>query len=177
VPNEKPKLVVDVEVAVVVEEGAAIEPGERPAEDDVIEVGSEAAAVDSEVTEVDAESEAEVKAELVGTGKVNAVLIEGTMVLAASVAEFVAEEAVAVPAAAQPVPDTVTVDTTVTVTMLFVPMTTVGITIPCVEEDVVAVIAALDVIIGIELGRMDDGVRLGDVATEAEADEEVKDKI
>jgi len=178
VPNEKPKLAVEVDVVEGGVEGEETATGldEIPGEDDVMEVESEPAAVDSEV---DAESDAEVRVEPVGTGEPNAVPTEGTMVLAASVADLAAEEAVAVPAAAQSVADTVTVDTTVTVTILFVPTTTVGITIPFVLEDVVAAVAPLDVITGMELERTDDGVRVttGDVVTGVEADEDVKDKI
>ena len=68
----------------------------------------------------------------------------------------------------------VTVDTTVTVTMLFAPIATVGVTIPFVgEEDIVVavVLAALDVVIGMELEEGDD------VVTEVESDEDVEDKI
>lgn len=159
--NPKPKLaVVGVVIGVEVATGLG-----RVAEDDMRELGVEVGAE----SEVDAESEVGVKGEPVGESKVNAVPKEGTRVLAASV------EA---PAAAQSVADTVTVDTTVTVTMPFVPITTVGDTMPLVEEeDGVAVVDALDVVIGRELEILDDGVGIasGDVAgVEADKDDEVK---
>lgn len=160
--NPKPKLAV-VEVVIGVEVATGL--GGRVAEDDVRELGVEVGAE----SEVDAESEVGVKGEPVGVSKVNAVPKEGTRVLAASV------EA---PAAAQSVADTVTVDTTVTVTMPFVPITTVGDTMPLVEEeDEVAVVGALDVIIGRELEILDDGVGVasGDVVgAEADKDDGVK---
>jgi len=152
---------VDVGVGVVDVEETATEPDEIAVRDDEMEV-------ESEVVE-------EVEAEPVGTDGENDVPMEGTMVLAASVPTR-AVAVVLAPAAAQSVADTVTVDTTVTVTILSVPMTTVGVTIPFVEEEVtVAAVAALDVLIGTELGGADDGVR--DVVTGVETDEGVEDKI
>lgn len=138
---------------------------ETAAEPDVMEAESE------DVMEVDVESELEVEAEPVGADGRNAVPIEGTIVLAPSVAA--AGEAAVVPVTAQSVADTVTVDTTVTVTMLSVPMTTVGVTIPFVaEEDVVAAVGALNVITGAELESVDDdGVRVASVrGVKVEAD-------
>ena len=156
-PNVKPKAVEDVlEAAVVVDaEETVAEPDGLPVGDDEMEV----------------ESEVEGKAEPVGIGMV-------PMVLATSIPT---EEVVAVPdeavAAAQFVADTVTVDTTVTVTMLFVPMTTVGVTIPFVaEEAAVAEVPALGVILEMELEATDVGLRVGtdDVATIVEVDEDDK---
>jgi hypothetical protein len=74
----------------------------------------------------------------------------------------------------------VTVDTRVTATTLSVPMATVGITIPFVGEEnvvVLVVLAAFDVVIGMELEvTIDDVV---DVVMEVESDEDVtvEDKI
>ena len=188
VPNVKPKAGEDVLVAAVLvdTEETMAEPDGVPVVDDEMEVGGE----------VDAESEVEGKAEPVGIGTVPIVLaasipeseVEGKadpvgigmvpMVLAGSIPTV---EVVAVPdaavAAAQSVADTVTVDTTVTVTMLSVPITTVGVTIPFVaEEGVVAEALALDVILGTELETTDVGLTVGldDVGTVVEADEDDK---
>jgi len=177
VPNVKPKAGVLVVAVVVDAEETVVETDGVPVEDDEMEVERETV-VDSEV---DAESEVEGKAEPEGTGMV-------PMVLAASIP---AEEVVAGPdavcevegkaepvgigmvpmvltvpdaavAAAQSVADTVTVDTTVTVTMLFAPTTTVGVTIPFVaEEDVVAEVTALEVVLEMELETTDVGLRVG----------------
>ena len=166
VPNVKPKAGVVGEVAADAEETEA-EPDGVPARDDEMEVGSKAA-VDSVV---DAESGVEGNSEPVGIGMV-------PMVLTTSVST---EEAVAVPdaavAAAQSVADAVTVDTTVTVTMLLVPMTTVGVAIPFVpEEDAVAMIPAFGVVFEMELETTDVELRVGSdaVATIVEEDEDVK---
>ena len=118
-----------------------------------------------ESVDVDVESEVVGKEESVGMGMV-------PMVLAASLFR---EEAVELPdaavVAAQSVADTVVVDTTVTVTMLFVPTTTVGVTIPFVSEEVVVVeeVSALDVVLEEEL---DVEVRVG--SEDVEVDEDVK---
>lgn len=169
VPNVKPKAVEGVLVAVVVLDGEETvgEPDGVPVRNDEMEVESEVA-VDSEV---DAESEVEGKAEPVGIGMV-------PMVLAASIPT---EGVVAVPdadvAVAQFVADTVTVDTTVTVTMLSLPMTTVGVTIPFVaEEDVVAKVPVLDMILEMELETTDVGLSVGsdEVATIVEVGEDDK---
>ena len=165
--NVKPKAVEGVLVAVV-----AVDAGETVAEPDgvLVLVGDDEMEVEGEAAvdgEVDAESEVEGKAEPVGIGMV-------PMVLAAST---LTEEVVAIPDvavdAAQSVADTVTVDTTVTVTMLFVPMTTVGVTIPfAAEEGVVAEVSALDVMLEVELETMDVGLGVGsdDVGTVVEDD-------
>ena len=167
VPNVKPKMAdALVAVGVVDAEETVEEPDGVPVGDDEMEVGSEVAAVDSGV---DAEGEVEGKSEPVGIGMV-------PIVLAASIPT---EDVLAVPdtavAAAQSVADTVTVDTTVTVTMLSVPMTTVGVTIPLVaEEDVVAEVPVPDVILEMELETTDVGLRVGsdDVGTIMEVDED-----
>lgn len=65
-----------------------------------------------------------------------------------------------------------TVDTTVTVTMLSVPMTTVGVTIPFGEEEEVGV-DALDVL---TKGRTGDRARDA-TGEDVEGDEDVKDII
>jgi len=97
------------------------------------------------------------------------------MVLAASLAEIPTEGVVAVPdaSAAQPVADTVTVDTRVTVTMLSVPMTTVGVTIPFDAEEVVAAVGVLEVLNETELGSTDvkDVLAVDEVGTAVEVDE------
>lgn len=161
----KPK-VSGVVVAVVDAEETDAEPDGVPVGDDEIGIESEAA-VDSEV---DAESRVGVKAEPVRS----AVPMEGTMVLAGSLAEIPTEELVAVPdaSAAQPVADTVMVDTRVTVTMLSVPMTTVGVTIPFDAEEVVTAVAVLDEFNEAELGSTDVGVGVAtdDVVTTAVED-------
>jgi len=153
---------VDVGVGGVDGEDTATELGGTSVADDDMEVESEGVA-DSEG--------AEVKVEPVGKDGENDVPIEATMVLAASVPT--GEVAVVwVPGAAQSVAETVTVDTRVTVTILSVPMTTVGVTIPFVEEEVaVASVTVLDAPIGMELG-IDDEVAVG-----VEADDGVEDKI
>jgi hypothetical protein len=201
VSNVKPKPAgVLVAVEVVDAEETVAEPDGVPVGDDEMEVGSEAA----EDSEVDVESEVEGRAEPVGIGMVPMVLgtpippeevdaeseVEGRaeplgigMVPIVLGTPIPPEEVVAVPdaavAAAQSVADTVTVDTTVTVTMLSVPMTTVGVTIPFVaEEDVVAeVIPTLDVILEMELETTGVGLRVGsdDVVAIVEVDE--NDKI
>jgi len=129
-----------------------------------------AVVVDAEETADDAESEVIGNDESVGIGMV-------PMVLATSI---FTEEVVRVPdadvAAAQSVADTVVVvvDTTVTVTMLSVPMTTVGVAIPFVaEEDVVVEVLALDGILEIEPETMDVGLRVGSEDV-VELDEDVK---
>jgi hypothetical protein len=102
--------------------------------------------------------------------------MEGTMVPAPSLAEIPTEKVVEVPdvSAAQPVADAVTVDTTVTVTMLSVPMTTVGVTIPFdAEEEIETAVAALDVSDKTELGGTDE-VAIDEVVAAVEADEDVK---
>lgn len=163
-PNVKPKAGV-VNVLVVAEsDGVLVGVDEMELESEEV--------VDSEV-DAELESEVEGKSEPVGIGMV-------PMVLAAST--FPEEEVVAVPVpvavvfAAQFVADTVTVDTTVTVTMLSVPMTTVGVTIPFVpEEDVGAEVSALGVILEVEL-ETTDGVelRVGSDDVEVEVDDDVK---
>jgi hypothetical protein len=144
-PNVKPKAgVVDV-----AEEETVVEPDGVPVVDG----------------EVDAESEVEGKPVSVGIAKVPMVL--ATSIFPEGMVVVVADpDAVAAPA--QSVADTVTVETMVTVTMLFVPMTTVGVAIP--EEDVVGVILEM------ELETLDDGLRVGsdDVVAVVEEDEEVK---
>lgn len=176
-PKVKPKRsegVVAVVGAVDAEETDA-EPDGVPVVEDKIEVESEIA-VDSEV---EAESELEVKAAPVGIAEVP---MEATMVLAASSGELPTEELIAVPdtSGAQPVADTVTVDTRVTVTMLSVPTTTVGVTIPFVaeEEIVAAVLAVLEVLEVPELASTDVEVEVAtddvDVETAVEMDEDVK---
>ena len=142
-PNVKPKPGV-LEAAVVVDaEEMVAEPDGEP---DGVLVGADEMEVESEAavgSELDAESEVKGKADPVGIGMV-------PIVVATS------EEALAVPdaavAAPQSVADTVTVDTTVMVTMLSVPMTTVGVTIPFdAEEDEVAEIPGLEVTLEMEL--------------------------
>jgi hypothetical protein len=87
-----------------------------------------------------------VEADSESVGKVN-----GTVVLA----ELAVEDAVA--AQSESVADTVAVDTRVTAIMLSVSMATVGITIPFVGEEnvvpvvVVVLVAAFDVVVGMEL--------------------------
>ena len=195
-PNVKPKA--GVLVAAVDAEETVVEPDGAPVGDDV---GSEAA-LDGEVEgkaepvgigmvpmvlagsvlpeevvpvpdgvpegdDVALDSEVEGNSEPVGIGIV-------PMVLAGSVPPGVG--VVDPDAGAQSVADTVRVDTTVTVTMLSVPMTTVGVTIPFVaEDDVVAELPALDVILETELERTDVGLRVGsdDVAV-VEVDEDDK---
>ena len=195
-PNVKPKA--GVLVAAVDAEETVVEPDGAPVGDDV---GSEAA-LDGEVEgkaepvgigmvpmvlagsvlpeevvpvpdgvpegdDVAMDSEVEGNSEPVGIGIV-------PMVLAGSVPPGVG--VVDPDAGAQSVADTVRVDTTVTVTMLSVPMTTVGVTIPFVaEDDVVAELPALDVILETELERTDVGLRVGsdDVAV-VEVDEDDK---
>lgn len=167
-PNVKPKSEDGVlEAAVVVDaEETVAEPDGVPVEDDELEVESEVA-VDSEV---DAESEEEGKADPVGIGIV-------PMVLATS---FPAEEVAAVPdgavAAPQSVADTVTVDTTVMVTMLSVPMTTVGVAIPFDAEEDVAETPGLEVALEMELETTDVELRVGsdDVAAIVGVDEDDK---
>ena len=154
-PNVKPKAGV-VNVVVAESDGVLVV-------DDEMELEIEEVVVDSEVVE---ESEVEGKSEPVGIGMV-------PMVLAASTFPG-GVVAVPVPVAAQSVADTVTVDTTVTVTMLSVPMTTVGVTITFVpEEDVVAEVSALDVILEAELETTDVvWLRVG--LDDVEVDEDVK---
>jgi len=148
VPNTKPKAgeVLDEEAELLVD-------GVLVGDDDEMEV-----AVDSEV---DVESEVEGKSEPVGIGMV-------PMVLAALIAPegVVVVPDVAVGAAPQSVAGTVTVDTTVTVTMLFLPMTTVGVAIPFVPEEVVVAEMGLET--------TDVGLRVGadDVVTIVEVDDE-----
>lgn len=169
-PNVKPKAAEGV-----LEGAAVVDAEEAVAEPDGVPVGNDETEVESEAAvegELDAESEVKGRAEPVGIGIV-------TRVLATSIPpeEVVAAPDVAV-AAAQSVADTVTVDTTVTVTMLFVPMATVGVTIPfVVEEDGVAEVSALGVILGMELETTDVGLRVGsdDEVTPVEVDE--NDKI
>jgi len=152
VPNTKPKAgeVVDEEAELLVD-------GVLVGDDDEMEV-----AVDSEF-KVDVESEVEGKSEPVGIGMV-------PMVLAALIAPegvVVGPDDVAVGAAPQSVAGTVTVDTTVTVTMLFLPMTTVGVAIPFVPEEVVVAEMGLET--------TDVGLRVGadDVVTEVDEDVEI----
>lgn len=156
VPNVKPKAGVETDVAVVgTEETVAAEPDGVLVGVDEMKVGSEAA-VDGEV---DAESEVEGKSDPVGIGMVPMVLAVST-----PTGGVVADPDVVV-APAQSVAETVTVDTTVTVTMLLVPMTTVGVATPFVpEEDVVAKVPALGVTLEMGLETTDD----------AEVDEDVK---
>ena len=151
-------------VAVVVdtEEGDTKSDG-VPAEEDEIKVEGNGA-VDSEVDAASGRSEP------VGME------MEGTMVPSTSLAEVPTEEVVGVPdvSAAQPVADTVTVDTTVTVTMLSVPMTTVGVTIPFdAEEGVETAVAALDVSDETEVGGGTDEIA-DEVVAAVETDEDVK---
>ena len=125
--------------------------------------------------DMEVESEGVVDSEGVEVKGENDVPIEATMVLAGSVPTGGVAVG-SVPDATQSVAEIVTVDTTVTVTMLSVPMTTVGVTIPFVEEEVaVAAVTALDASVGMELGRIDDAVR--DVGAGVEADDGAKDKI
>jgi len=169
-PNVKPKAAGEELVAAVVvgaEETEAELDGVLPVGDDEMEGEESEAAVDSEV---DVESEVVGKAEPVGIGIVPMVL--ATLITTGGV--------VAVPdaavVAAQSVADTVTVDTTVTVTMLFGPMTTVGVTIPFVAEDVVAEAPALDVVFETELETTGVGLRAGsdDVETIVGVDDDDK---
>jgi len=149
-PNVKPKAGV---VLVDVAGETVVEPDGVPVVDD----------------EVDAESEVVGRPVSVGIAKVPMVL--ATSIFTEGVVVVVVGDPDAAAAAAQSVADTVTVDTTVTVTMLFAPMTTVGVAIPFVpEEDVVGVILEM----GVET--VDDGLRVGldDVVTVVEEDEEVK---
>jgi hypothetical protein len=148
-PNVKPKAgVVDVETTVVEPDGVTVGDGEME------------------------ESGVEGKPESVGIGRVPMVL--ATLIFTEGVG--VAEPDAGV-AEAQSVADTMTVDTIVTVTMLFVPMTTVGVAIPFApEEDVVAEVPALGVMLEMGLETLDVGLRVGsdDVVAIVEEDEEVK---
>jgi len=154
----KPNTAEGVVVAV-----AVVDADETDTELDELPVGDDETEVESEV---DPESG---RAEPVGITR------EVTMVLAASLAEIPTEGVVAVPdaSAAQPVADTVTVDTRVTVTMLSVPMTTVGVTIPFDAEEVVAAVGVLEVLNETELGSTDveDVLAVTEVGTAVEVDE------
>ena len=133
-----------------------VDADETDTELDKLPVGDDEREVESEV---DADSG---RSEPVGTER------EATMVLAASLAEAVPDAF-----AAQPVADTVTVETRVTVTMLSVPTTIVGVTIPFDAEEVVAAVGMLEVLDETELGSTDveDASAADEVGTAVEVDE------
>lgn len=153
----KPKTAEGVVVAVT----GVVDAGETDTELDEL-------SVEDDEMEVEMEADAESgRAEPVG------IPMEVTMVLAASLAEIPTEGEVPDASAAQPVANTVTVDTRVTVTMLSVPMTTVGVTTPFDAEEVEAAVGVLEVLAETELGSKDVELELAtdEVGTAVEVDE------
>ena len=116
--------------------------------------------------EMEVEGEVEGKSEPVGIGMVPMVLTASTF--PEGVVVDPDDVLVGVVAPPQSVADTVTVDTTVTVTMLFVPMTTVGVATPFVPEEVE--------VVEMELEATDVGLRVGseDLGTIVGVDEDVE---